>query len=114
MNMLIKILLNSVAIYATAYLLTAVTLPDFVTALLVALVLGVINITVKPVVKFLTIPLNFLTLGLLGFIINGAFLYLVAYLVDGFAIESFWWAILASLLVTFMTTVLEMIIGNDE
>ena len=114
MKFLVTILLNAAAIYLTAEVLEQITLPDFVTALIVALVLGVINITIKPVVKFLTIPLNILTLGILGFIINGAFLYLATYLVDGFAIASFWWAVLASLLITFLTGVFGALIGIND
>lgn len=113
MTLLIKILLNSVAVYATAYLLDAITLPDFVTALLVALVLGIINVTIKPIVKFLTLPLNILTLGLLGLVINGAALYLATFIVPGFVIDGFLWAVLAAILISFFVSVSESILGID-
>ena len=114
MKLIIRILLNAAAVYATAYLLTAVVLPDFVTALLVALVLGVLNVTIKPVAKILTLPLNIITLGLFGLVVNGAALYLVTYLVNGFSISNFWWAVLASLLITFLTSLFEAVIGINE
>ena len=112
--MLIKILLNSAAVYLTAELLAAVYISDFVTALLVALVLGIINVTIKPVVKLLTLPINILTLGLFGFIINGAALYLVTFLIDGFVVSTFWWAVLASILITFFTTLFSALIGAQN
>ncbi len=114
MNIIIRILLNSAAIYATAYLLEAVMLPDFITALLVALVLGIINVTIKPVAKLLTLPINILTLGLFGLLINGLALYLAAYLVEGFSIATLWWAILASILITFLNSLFESLIGLDD
>jgi putative membrane protein len=114
MKFVITILLNAAAVYLTAELLQQISLPDFTTALLVALVLGVINITIKPLIKLLTLPLNILTLGLLGFAINGGFLYLATYLVEGFMIASFWWAILASLLITFLTSLFSTIIGFND
>jgi putative membrane protein len=113
MNIIIKILLNSVAVYVTAYLLDAIVLPDFTTALLVALVLGVINATIKPIVKILTLPLNILTLGLFGLVINGAALYLATYIVPGFVITGFLWAILAALLISFLVTLSESLLGVD-
>ena len=114
MKLIINILLSSVAIYLTALLVDQVIVTNYVTSLIAALVLGVINVTIKPVVKFLTLPLNILTLGILGFIINGVALYAVTYLVDGFDVVSFWWAVLAALLITFITTILSALLGSDE
>ena len=78
MKYLIKILVNAGAVYLVSYFLDAVIINNFKLALIVAIVLGILNVTIKPVVKLLTLPINIITLGLFGFILNGFFLYLVA------------------------------------
>lgn len=106
-----KVLLNSLSIYILSLLIDAVVVTDYVTALLAALLLGVLNVTIKPIVKLLTFPINFLTLGLFGLVINGAAIYAVAYLIEGFGIINFWWAVLAALLIAFITNILEAVVG---
>ena len=114
MKFILKILLAAGAIYAVPYILDQVTVVDFTTALLAALVLGVLNVTIKPVIKLLTLPINILTLGLFGLVLNAMFLYLVTFLIEGFEISGFIYAILASLLISLAITLLELIFGIDD
>lgn len=100
MRLLAKILITALALLAVAYLLEGVFVDSFLTALLVALVLGVVNITIKPVLLILTLPINILTLGLFTFIVNGFFFWLVSFLVPGFSTESFLFAILGAAIVS--------------
>lgn len=116
MNTIVKILLNSVAVYVVALVIEQVVVMDYVVALIVSLVLGIINVTIKPIVKLLTFPITFITLGLFTFVINGAALYLVSYIVPDFSIVNFWWAMIASILITFLTAIFETLIlppNND-
>ena len=97
MGILVKWLLMTVAIIITAYVLPGVSIQGFGTALLAALVLGLINAVLRPILLVLTIPLTVITLGLFIFILNGLLVLLASVLVSGFSVVNIWWAILFSL-----------------
>lgn len=116
MKFVIKILISTVAVLITAYLLPGVHIQDnsFITAILVALVLSFFNAIVKPILVVLTIPITFLTLGLFILIINAALIIWASKLVDGFHVDSFWNAIFFSLILSLTTWFLEKAIGGDK
>ena len=101
-----NLVVNTLSIFAVSYVLSGVHVDSFLTALLVAVVMSVLNVTLKPLLILITIPLTFVTFGLFLFVINVLVLYAAASLIDGFAIEGFWWAILFSLLVSLVNSVL--------
>lgn len=109
MSFLIKLLLYGVAVVITAYLLPGVTVSNFWTALVVAAVLMLLNAVLKPVLVFLTLPITVLTLGLFMLVINAGIILLADYLVPGFAVANFWWALLFSLVLTFVRWVFDLI-----
>lgn len=88
MGIIIRLLVTSLAVILAAYVIPGVTVSSFGTAVLVALVLGLLNIFVKPILLFLTLPINILTLGLFSLVINIIILYLASALVPGFEITS--------------------------
>jgi len=96
LRLLVGWLLNGAAVLLVAYLLPWAFVDTFGTALIVALVLGVINITVKPFLLIVTLPVNILTLGLFTFVINGALILVADKLIDGFAVTGFLSAVLFS------------------
>lgn len=100
MGILIKWLLAALAIMATAYLLPGVSLSGFVPALVTALVLGLVNAFIKPLLLLLTLPINILTLGLFTLVINALLIMLVSKLVSGFQVQGFWWALAFSVVLT--------------
>ncbi len=100
MNWIIRFLLNGLAVALTAYLLPGVDVTDFWTALIVALVLILANMFVKPILIILTIPITLVTLGLFLLVINALIILLADYLVDGFSVNGFWWALLFSLILS--------------
>ncbi|WP_136513334.1 phage holin family protein [Geomonas edaphica] len=110
MGLIIKWLLNGVAIVITAYLLPGVSLTGFGAALITALVLGLINTFIKPVLMLLTLPLNILTLGLLTFVINALLIMLTSALVSGFSVHGFGWALLFSLVLSIVSYILNVIV----
>lgn len=112
MKLLLKWILSAVDILLAAYLLPGVYIRDFKTALLVALVLGIINVTIKPVLFILTLPVTVLTLGLFVLILNALMIYLVTALVPGFYITSFWWALLFGLLVSIFNSIMYKLISR--
>ena len=109
MKIVVKLLVNSLAVAITAYLLQAgVTIDSFFTAVVVAVVLGVINTFIKPIIILLTLPLNLITLGLFTFVINGLFILLVSSVVAGFDVRNFWWAVLFGIVLAIINSVLNM------
>ena len=110
MTFLISWLISAVAIVITAYLLPGVRLSGFFAALVTALVLGLINTFIKPLLLLLTLPLNILTLGLLTFVINALLIMLTSSVVPGFVVTGFGWALLFSLILSIINYALGMIV----
>ncbi len=103
MNILIQWLINALAVYATAHILSGIHIKSFGAAILVALVLGLVNALLRPVLVFLSIPFIIVTLGLFLLIINALLLQLSASIVGGFTIDSFWWAVAGSLVISLIS-----------
>lgn len=106
MVFLLNWLVSAAAVGITAYLLPGISLSGFFAALVTALILGLINAFIRPVLILLTLPLNILTLGLLTFVINALLVLLTAAIVPGFMVAGFWWALLFSLVLTLINWVL--------
>lgn len=106
MEIIINLLLNGLAVYIAANLLTGVKLDSFGTAIIVAVVLSLVNIFIKPLLILFTLPVNILTLGLFMFVINALVILLVDSLVGGFSVDGFWWALIFSLILSLVGSVL--------
>jgi putative membrane protein len=89
-RLLLVWLINAVALIAVAYLLPGVSVASFTTALVAALVLGLINAVVRPVLFLLTLPVTILTLGLFIFVLNGLLFWFVGSFIQGFLVAGFW------------------------
>jgi putative membrane protein len=100
MAVLIRWILSALAFIAVANLVPGITVASFWTALVLALLWGLIGVTIKPVVLVLTLPINVLTLGVFTFIINGFFLSLLGGIVKGFEVQGFWVAVLGALVLS--------------
>lgn len=100
MNILVKWLLNALVIIVAAYLLPGIHIANFMTALVIALVLSVLNLIVRPLLIILTLPLTIITLGLFLLVINALMILLTSSLVPGFEVDGFWWAVLYSILIS--------------
>ena len=97
---IINTLIVTVAVGIGSYLLPGIHVDHLLDALLVAVVLAILNNLVKPILIILTIPATILTLGLFLFVINAVIIQLAAWVVDGFHVRSFWWALLFSLVLS--------------
>jgi putative membrane protein len=106
MGFIMRLFFTWLAILLASYLLKGIHVTDYVAALVAAAVLAILNSFVKPILIFLTIPITIVTLGLFLLVINAAIVYLVAYFVKGFTVDSIWWAIGFSLLVSFIVSIL--------
>lgn len=114
MNFIIKILISTLAVLVTSYMLPGVKVDSFYTALVVAAVLSFLNIVVKPVMILLTIPITIISLGFFLIIINALMIMLTDKIVDGFEVNGFWWAILFSIILSLTTSVFEGISGGKK
>jgi putative membrane protein len=90
MRLLLTWLINALALLAIKYILPSITVDSFVTALIVAVVLGLINTLIRPIFVILTLPVTILTLGLFIFVINGLLFWAVGSFVPGFHVDGFW------------------------
>lgn len=106
MNIIVNWLISAMVIFVVAYLLPGVHMESFVTALAVAVVLGVMNVIIKPILFVLTLPVTVLTLGLFTFVINAFLIVVTDAIVPGFKVDGFWWALLYSVLISIVTAVL--------
>ncbi len=97
MRILLGWAINALCLLALPYLVPAVQVAGFPTALLVALVLGLLNTLIRPILIILTLPITLITLGLFTLVINGLLFWLTARFIEGFSVASFGWAIVAAL-----------------
>ena len=96
-------IVNAAALLLVAYIYPGVQVESFLAALLAALVLGLVNAIVRPILVVLTLPVTLLTLGLFLFVINAFLFWLVAEVVHGFTVTGFWAALLGSILYSIVT-----------
>ena len=107
MGILINLLVNGLAVYITARVLPGVFVKNFLTAIIVSVVLSIVNTFLKPILFILTLPATILTLGLFTFVINALMVYLVATFVPGFHVSGFWSALFFSLVLSLVSWVLK-------
>jgi len=115
MKLLLKWLILAASILAASYLLHGVFISGLWTALILAIVLGLINVIIKPVLILITLPINILTLGLFTLVINALLIMLSSTIVKGFEIGGFWNALLFSIVVSVFNYLLSKLIDpiND-
>ncbi len=106
MNFLVKIILSSFSVIFADWLLRGISVKDYVTSLLVAFVLAILNMVLKPILVVLTIPITFFTLGLFLLVINALMVLLAGEIVPGFQIAGFWWALAFSLIVSIVNSLI--------
>ncbi|MFZ4520706.1 MAG: phage holin family protein [Bacteroidales bacterium] len=109
-----KLLLTSVAILIAGYLLPGVHVNTFWTALLVALVISFLNVFLKPLMVVLTIPFTVMTFGLFLLVINALIIMIAGSWVKGFKVDGFWWAMLFSIILSIISSLLESLVKHDE
>ncbi|MGJ5641820.1 phage holin family protein [Formosa sp. S-31] len=114
MKTIIKFLLTAFIVVVLANILSGVHVDSFLTALIVAVVLSVLDVLVKPVLTILTFPITIVTLGLFLLVINGIIILLAGKLVGGFHVDSFWVAVLFSVLLTVLQSIIYGLVGDDK
>jgi len=104
--LLFRLILNTAALLVLPYLITGIEVDGIYIAFISAIILGLINISIRPLVKLLTLPISILTLGVFALVINALFFWFVASFVEGFSVTGFWpafWGALIMSLVSWLT-----------
>ena len=114
MRLLLVWLINAVALLALPYLMSSVQVDSFGTALVAALVLGLVNTFIRPLLVLLTLPATLLTLGLFIFVINGLLFWVVASFVEGFHVAGFWSAVFGAIVYSIISWALSGLILPDK
>src|ERR1035437_7585207 len=112
MKTIIHWVVSTLAILITAYILPGVHVNGLLAAFVLAIVLGAINAILRPILIFLTLPLTVLTLGLFTLVINGVLVMLASYIVPGFVVVNFWWALLFGVVLSIISWALQMFEGE--
>jgi putative membrane protein len=105
MTIILRVLWNALGLLAIAYLIPQITIYSFTSALVAAVVLGVLNAVVKPILFILTLPITLITLGLFSFVLSAGLFFFAAEFLEGFAVENSWYALLGSILMSVVSTV---------
>jgi putative membrane protein len=114
MKLLIRILITALLVMAIAYFMKGVVVDEFTTALTVAIALGLLNFFVKPVLVLFTLPVTIFTMGLFLLVINAVIILLCDYFIDGFSVNSFWTAMLFSIILSLSQSVVYQITGGSK
>jgi putative membrane protein len=109
MRLLLRIIILAVSLLLVSNFLTGFEIDSWKTAAIVALVLAIINVTIKPILQLIALPITILTLGLFAFVINALLLLLVSHFIDGFRIDGFLPALLGSLILSLVNWIIEKI-----
>lgn len=114
-NFTIRLIINALALTGAAYFVTGIEMTGgYLDVLFVALVFGLVNALVKPIVFFFSLPFLFFTLGLFYLVINGAMLLLTARLTQNFSVEGIWPAVIGSLVISIISMLLSVILKDDK
>ena len=114
MRILLVWLVNALALIAVAYLMPSISVTSFWTALVAALVLGLVNAIIRPVLILLTLPVSVLTLGLFILVLNGLLFWFVGSFVEGFAVQGFWAGFFGAILFSIVSWALSALVLKGE
>ena len=105
-------ILNAVALLVVAYILPGITVASFGSALIAALVLGLLNAVVKPLLILLTLPLTIVTLGLFLLVLNALVFWFAGSILKGFQVDGFWWAVIGAIVYSIVSTALSGLLAS--
>ena len=114
MKTFLKVLLTALAVIVLANILPGIEVDGYVSAIIVAVVIALLNMFIRPLLVFFTLPATIVTLGLFLFVINACIILLADKLVDGFAVSGFFYALLFSILLSFFRSVLFSLLKDDK
>ena len=113
MNFIIRLLITAISAFLLSKILSGVHFDSFESTIIFAILLGILNIFVKPILSILSLPITIITLGLFSFVINALMILLTDYFMSSMAVDGFLWALLFSILLSIVTSVFSIIFEKD-
>lgn len=114
MNLIIRLLITAIVAYLLTKVLPGVRFEEFSSAIIFAIVLGVLNIFVKPVLSLFGLPLTILTLGFFALVINAGIILIADYFIDSMVVDGFWWAFIFSILLSIVTSLANSMFSDGD
>lgn len=114
MNIIIRLFITSIVAYLLTKILPGVHFEGFTSAIIFALVLGLLNLIVKPVLSLLGLPLTIITLGLFALVINAVIILIADYFIDSMVVDGFWWALIFSIALSIITSLVNSFVSDKE
>lgn len=114
MKLIIKLLLTAIAVVVLSKILPGVSVASYGTAIIVAIVIALLRLIVKPILVILTLPITIVTFGLFLLIVNAIIILMADYFIGGFNVNSIWWALLFSLLLSLFQSLLFSLLPEDK
>lgn len=114
MNFIIRLLITAAVAFGLTYVLPGVHFEGFSSAIVFAVVLAILNLIVKPILSLLGFPLTVITLGLFSFVINAVVFLIADHFIDSMRIDGFWWALIFSIALSLVTSLVESIFLKDN
>lgn len=114
MNLIIRLLITAIVAYLLTMVLPGVHFEGFSSAIIFAIVLGVLNIFVKPILGLFGLPLTIITLGLFALVINAVIILIADYFIDSMVVDGFWWALIFSVLLSFVTSLANSMFSDGD
>jgi putative membrane protein len=114
LRLLVLWLINSLALLTVAYVLPGIEVTDFTTAMIAAVVLGLVNAFIRPVLILLTLPVTLLTLGLFIFVINGLLFWMVGSWLEGFTVAGFWSGFFGAIVYSIISWALSSVLLGEK
>ena len=105
MTIIYRLLFNALGLFIIAEFIEGIEIDGFYAALIAALILGLLNTIVRPILFVLTLPITLITLGLFTFVLNAAIFLFAASFIEGFSVTNFWYALLGSILMSMISTI---------
>ncbi|MDN5422493.1 MAG: phage holin family protein [Chryseobacterium sp.] len=114
MNLIIRLFITAIVAYLLTKVLPGVHFEGFSSAIIFAIVLGVLNIFVKPILGLFGLPLTIITLGLFALVINALIILIADYFIDSMVVDGFWWALIFSVLLSFVTSLANSMFSDGD
>ncbi|GGG65644.1 MULTISPECIES: phage holin family protein [Epilithonimonas] len=114
MNFIIRLLITAISAFLLSKILTGVHFDTFGSTIIFAIVLGILNVFVKPILSILSLPITIITLGLFSFVINALMILLTDYFMDSMQVDGFLWALLFSILLSLVTSAFSTIFESND
>ncbi len=114
MKFIIRLLLSALGVVILAHILPHVSVDSYITAIIVAVVLSLLNFLVKPIMIILTLPITIVTFGLFLLVINAVIILIASHFIAGFTVDGLWWALLFSLLLSLLQSLLFSLLKEDR